>query len=336
MMAQMALSPRQKAAVIVRLLMDGNDDMNLSALDRDHQAALAQEMAGMDLIDRTTRDAVITEFCDSLESVGVTFPGGLDGTLDMLGSSLSDDTANHLRRIAALTGKGDPWERIAALPVDKIIALANQEAVEIVALMFSKLPVSKASEAFTALGPVRARTVAHAMSMTGGVTIEALHRVGQVLLRAADALPRPAIEKPAVDRVGAILNFASAEIRDSVLQGLDDDDAEFAVDVRKAIFTFAHIPTRIQPRDVPRIVREIETPVLLRALAGATENNAISAEFILTNISQRMAEGLRDEMGSVGKQKPRDIEDAMSVVVAAIRDLEAAGELVMVVPDDEG
>ena len=333
-MGQIALNPRQKAAVIVRLLMDGQDDVNLAVLDRDAQAALAQEMAGMDLVDRNTRDAIIAEFCDSLESVGVTFPGNLDGTLDMLGGSLSDDTANHLRRIAALTGKGDPWERIAALPVDKILALANQEAVEVVALMFSKLPVGKASEAFTALGPVRARAVAHAMSMTGAVTIEALHRVGQVLLRAVDALPRPAIEKPPVDRVGAILNFASADIRNSVLQGLDDDDAEFAGGVRKAIFTFAHIPARIDPRDVPRIVREVETPVLLRALAGATDSNAPVAEFLLNNISQRMAEGLRDEIGSVGKQRPREIEEAMGAVVAAIRDLEAAGELAMVVPDD--
>lgn len=334
MIGQTQLTARQKAAVIVRLVMD-EGGLSLSSLDADAQTALAQEMAGMDLIDRATRDQVITEFCDSLEAVGLTFPGSLDGTLDILGAALSDDTANRLRRVAALTDKGDPWERITQMPVDRIVMLANQEAVEVVALLFSKLPVAKASEAFTALGPVRARAVAHAMSMTEGVSADALLRVGQVLLRAADALPRPAIERPAVDRVGAILNFASAEIRDSVLLGLDDDDAVFAGGVRKAIFTFAHIPTRIEPRDVPRIIREVELPVLMKALVGATDGNVAAADFILANISQRMAEGLRDDMAAVGKVRPREVEEAMSAVVAAIRNLEASGEVRLIVPEDE-
>lgn len=334
MVGQKTLTPRQKAAVIVRLMLD-DGAIALSSLNADAQTALAQEMAGMDLIDRSTRDAVIGEFCDSLDSVGVIFPGSLDGTLDMLGGALSDDSASRLRRIAALTGRGDPWLRIADLPVDRIITLANQEAVEVVALLFSKLHVAKASQAFTALSPARARAVAHAMSMTGGVTTEALQRVGQVLLNAADALPRPAIEKPAVDRVGAILNFTTSEMRDSVLEGLDQDDAIFATGVRKAIFTFVHIPIRVEPRDVPRIIREVDNEVLLCALAGAEGDTAATSEYILANISQRMADTLRDDIAAMGKPRPREIEDAMTQIVAAVRNLVETGEIRLMMDEDQ-
>ncbi|MCT4331983.1 flagellar motor switch protein FliG [Paracoccus sp. YLB-12] len=335
MNTQTGLSQRQKAAVIVRLLLDDEDAVSLSRLDIGSQTLLAEEMSGMELVDRQTRDAVITEFCDRLESVGLTFPGDLDGTLAMLGSRLSEDSTDRLRRMAAMSGKGDPWLRVAGLPKDDILALANSEAIEIVALMLSKLPVGRASDVFTALPRDRARAVARAMSLTSGVTPQALQRVGLILLRTADALPRPAIDTPAADRVGAILNFATADLRDDVLQSLEREDSGFAVGVRKAIFIFSHIPERIEGRDVARILREVEQPVLLRALSAPDPADAAAAEFILSNLSQRMADGLREEMEEMGKVRARDIEDAKTEVIAAIRRLEEQGDLTLILPLDE-
>lgn len=133
------LTPRQKAAVVVRMMLADGADMDLSQLPPELQALLAQEMAGMDLVDRDTCHAVLTEFCDRLEEVGVSFPGSIDGTLDFLGGHLSADTANRLRRFAALNGTADPWERVAALPAPQLAILARTEAVEVAAVMFSRL-----------------------------------------------------------------------------------------------------------------------------------------------------------------------------------------------------
>lgn len=335
MNAQTGLNQRQKAAVIVRLLLDDDEAVHLSRLGIESQTLLAEEMAGMELIDRQTRDSIISEFCDRLESVGVTFPGDLDGTLAMLGGRLSEDSTDRLRRMAAMSGRGDPWQRVAGLPKTAIMALAANESVELVALMLSKLPVALASEAFTTLPRERARAVAQAMSLTAGVSPEALNRVGLILLQAADALPRPAIDTPAADRMGAILNFATADLRDEVLDSLEREDAGFAEGVRRAIFIFAHIPSRIETRDVPRIVREVEQPVLLRALSAPDPEDAATAEFLLSNLSQRMADGLREEIEGLGKLRARDIEDAKTEVIAAIRRLEEAGDLTLILPAEE-
>ncbi|MGR3248099.1 MAG: flagellar motor switch protein FliG [Paracoccus sp. (in: a-proteobacteria)] len=332
---QIGLSQRQKAAVIVRLLLDDDEVSGLDRLTADDQTLLAQEMAGMQLVDRQTRDAVITEFCDSLESVGVTFPGGLDGTLAMLGKRLSDDSSDRLQRAAAIAGKSDPWARLCKLPKDSLIALATTESIELVALMLSKLPVEAASATFMGLPRDRARAVAQAMSMTSGVTPEALRRVGLVLLQAAEALPKPAISTPATDRMGAILNFATADLRDEVLGALDERDVDFADGVRRAIFIFAHIPDRIEPRDVPRIVRELDQPVLVRALSGTAEADVAAADFILSNLSQRMADGLREEREALGKLRPKDVDEAMTEVVSAIRRLEETAQLTLRLPQDD-
>ena len=42
------------------------------------------------------------------------------------------------------------------------------------------------------------------------------------------------------------------DLLDEVLEGLDAEDAGFAEEVRRAIFTFANIPARIDPRNPTR------------------------------------------------------------------------------------
>src|SRR5690606_6810440 len=116
---------------------------------------------------------------------------------------------------------------------------------------------------------------------------------------------------------------------------LDEQDREFALDVRRAIFVFAHIPKRVEPRDVPRIVRDMNQQVLLRALSQSSGEEAATAEFILSNLSQRMSENLRDEIASLGNVAPQDAEAATNEVVVLIRRLAAEGELTLIPPKDD-
>ena len=328
--AASGLSLRQKAAVVVRMMLSEGADLDLSQLPAELQALLAQEMAGMNLVDRDTCDAVLTEFCDRLEAVGIAFPGSINGTLDLLGGHLSADTANQLRRFAALNGSADPWDRIIALSAEQLAALSRSEAVELVAVMFSRLPVARASEVFALLEPALARQIAYTMSLTGGIEAPALRRIGLALLRAIDALPQPAIDTRPVEKVGAILNFAPARTRETVLAGLDQDDAEFAGRVRRTIFTWANIPRRIDPRDIPRIVREVDAATINKAMAGATGEDRATVDFILSGLSSRLAETMREEMEALGKVGAAEAEEAMAAVVSAIRRMEQAGELFLI------
>lgn len=329
-MAGAMLTSRQKAAVIVRLLLAEGEDISLAGLPVDMQGALADEMSGMGLIDRDTRDAVVEEFCDALDAIGLAFPGDMDGTLDLLGPRISRHASDRLRRLAVLAGRSDPWERIATLPIASIVHLARTEATEIAAVMFSRLPVSRAADAFGQLAPDRARRIAYAMSLTGGIEGPALARIGRALVLAADALPQPVLDGGPVEKVGAILNFSPAVTRDTVLEGLDQDDRDFADSVRKAIFTWSNIPLRIDPRDVPRVVRAIDQAVLVKAMAGSRGINEPTVPFILGALGTRMAESLREEMAGAGRVSNADAEAAMAEVVAAIRAMEAAGDLFLI------
>jgi flagellar motor switch protein FliG len=335
--AKRALTPRQKAAVIVRHLLTEGTSLPLSSLPEHMQAALAEQMGQMRLIDRATLNDVVAEFLTELESVGLAFPGGIEGALSMMDGHISQSAAQRLRRMSSTSSKIDPWERITALPPDRLLPILVSEAVEVGAVMLSKLPVGKAAELLGKLPGERARRVAYAVSMTGNVDPETVRRIGAALLAELDNQPPKAFDQGPVERVGAILNVSPSLTRDDVLQGLEAEDAAFAAEVRKAIFTFVHIPARLNPRDAPKITRLVDQPQLVTALAAATGKPGLeeAAEFILANISQRLAQGLREEMGTRGRVKDKDAEEAMTSIIGAIRALEASGEIALIQPEEE-
>lgn len=332
-----ALSSREKAAIIVRLLLAEGAPIRLSALPDHMQAALTEQMASMRLVDRNTLAAVVGEFLHKLESVGLAFPGGIESAIALLDGHISSSAASRLRRLAGNSGRIDPWERLIPLPADKLLPVLSDESIEVAAVVLSKLPVARAADLLTRLPGERARRVTHAVSRTGNIDPETVRRIGAALVSQLDAQPPRAFDNGPVERVGAILNVTTASLRDELLDGLSSDDAEFADKVRRAIFTFAHIPTRILARDVPKITRVVEQPVLITALGGALAGPlAPVANWLLENMSPRLAQGLREEIEARGRIREKDAETAQSEVIDAIRRLDASGELQLVEPEEEG
>lgn len=324
--------PREKAAIIVRLLLSQGSTLPLSALPDHLQSALAEQIGRMRLVDRTTLSAVVDEFVAELEEIGLAFPGGIEGALSIMDGHISTTAASRLRRLAGASGKADPWDRVAQVTPDRLLPLLAAESVEVAAVILSKLPVPFAADVLGRIPGDRARRVAHAISMTGNVDPETVRRIGLALVQQLDNQPPRAFDAGPVERMGAILNVSTAQMRDDVLAGLEDEDAGFADLVRRAIFTFAHLPTRLAPRDVPRVLRLVEGPQLVTALAGALASPALAeaAEYLLANVSTRMAEGLRDEIAQRGKVRAKDAEEAQNAVLTALRQLEQAGEIALV------
>lgn len=330
------LNRRQKAAIIVRLMMAEGSPLPLSSLPEPMQAELAQQIGQMRLVDRVTLEQVIGEFLSELEQVGLSFPGGLDGALSLMEGHISTDTASRLRRTMGIRPGMDPWDRLAALPADQLLPVLTEESIEVSAILLSKLPAAKAAALLGQIAGDKARRVAFAMSRTANVAPTTVRRIGISLLLQIDDRPAQAFAVGPVERVGAILNIAPEQTRSTVLDGLAAEDAGFAAEVRKAIFTFVHIPARLLPRDVPRLLRAVDQPTLVTALAASAgqPDQAAAAEFILANLSQRMAQGLRDEIAERGRVKEAEAEAAMAAVVEAIRGLEAAGEIALIQPED--
>lgn len=333
-----ALTRSRKAAMVVQLLLREGGDLPLSQLPEDAQARLTKELGALNIIDKTTLNSVALEFAQELAEVALTAPGSVEAALKSLDGRISAGTVARLREEAAARTGSDPWAIVLDLTPEEMLPITAAESPEVVAILLSKLPTEKAATLLGLMPGERARRIAFAMSRTTNIKSDAIARIGTGLALHYCGASLPAFAETAESRVGAILNSSPAATRDQILEGLLSQDKTFGEGVRKAIFTFADIPARLAALDVPKVLRDIDPGDLVRALASAKEEGgalAAATTHLLENMSTRMADNLREEMGEVGKIKQSDGEAAQTAVVTAIRAAADAGTVVLVVEEEE-
>ena len=332
------LSRKRKAAVIVQLLIGDGGKLELSKLPEDMQILLARELGAIKLVDRDTVHRVAAEFARDLGAVGLSSPGGADGAIDALSAHLSPSLTTRLRAERADSAGTDPWATLLGLTDDGLLEIMTQQSVEVSAIALSKLPVSRAALMLEKLPGDLARRITYAVSQTENIAPTTVHKIGVALIKDHCKITQIAFEKAPDARVGAILNSSPAMTRDAVLEGLGVDDADFANSVRKSIFTFKDIPHRLTPTDIPACIRGVPPEVLTTALAAALAGDAdfvATAEFILENISQRMAAQIREDAAEQGPVKAKLAEEAMRDLSSAIRALADEGTIAFKSDDDD-
>ncbi|MEM9795655.1 MAG: FliG C-terminal domain-containing protein [Pseudomonadota bacterium] len=330
------LTQGQKAAIIIHLLLAGGADPGLKSLPPAQQRRIVREMASLRFVDRETLAKVVAEFAGELDDIGLHFPRDMGKVLANLDGQLSQDV---LEQLLADLDEGEApeneavWEQIAAMAPDDILAIMQSESDEICAILLSKLPAVDAAKLLGQLPEARGPSIAAAFARTEGVNPAAISRIGIALGRQAAAVPVAAFADDAVSRIGGILNAATSGVRAEVMASLDGSDPDFAARVRAAVFSFENIPERLDPRDVPKALRGVDNAQMVAALGGAPDGMAKVVDFIMSSISSRLAEQLKEDIQERGSIPQEDAEAAMSAIVGEIRRLEEAGEIVLVAPE---
>ena len=328
------LTGMQKAAIILRVLVAEGVDLSLAELPPDTQTELARTMAQMRLVDRATMTAVVAEYVEMLEQVGLSFPDGIDGALSLLDGRLADSAQRSLRAQAAGQSGPDPWARLEAADDDALVALLQAESTVVGAVVLSRLSLERAAQVLTLLPQDLAQTLAITVARVGDIAPDAVVRIGAALASQLGARPERAFAVPPEKRVGELLNLSPPALRDTLLAGLEQRDQNFARGVRKAIFTFQDIPARVAARDVPALLRDIDQNDLLILLGTDDPADRPALDFLLDNMSKRLAEGLRDDAASLPRPAATARDDAMGRITRAIRGLADTGAITLRTQDE--
>jgi len=97
------------------------------------------------------------------------------------------------------------------------------------------------------------------------------------------------------------------------------------------MFVFEDIVT-LDDRSVQLILRQVDAKDLAMALKGV---RAEVREKIMTNVSSRAADNLREEMERLGKVRLKSVEEAQGAIVRVLRALEEAGQIILTRSADE-
>ena len=325
-----ALTPRQKAAVIVSLALAEGVELPLQDMPRALQEVLARQIAGLGALSDEALRTVVTEFTQAIEAMA-TLPSGVRAALRMLDGRVDPEALAPLRGPIA---PADPWERVGRLDVETLLPVIRREAIEVAAMIVSRLPTDRAAEILSRLPGPHARRIAFAVSRITDVDPGLAGRIGSALVDEVGVPRASASGGGAERRVGAILNVAPSRTRDDVLAGLREDDAAFADAVRRTIFTFADIDTRLAANDVAGALRGVDDATQAAALAaGRRAGHEAAVEHVLANLPKRMAERLREAMAEWSGTEEEG-EAAMSALCEVVRRQDAEGAIALKpVPD---
>ncbi|MBE6347801.1 MAG: flagellar motor switch protein FliG, partial [Spirochaetaceae bacterium] len=128
-----------------------------------------------------------------------------------------------------------------------------------------------------------------------------------------------------VESIVEILNLVDRSSEKSIIESLEEDDAELAEEIKKRMFVFEDI-VLLDDRAIQRVLREVDSQELSKALKSV---DVEVQDKVFKNMSKRAAAMLKEDMEFMGPVRLKDVEDAQQKIVASIRRLEDSGEIVI-------
>lgn len=128
-----------------------------------------------------------------------------------------------------------------------------------------------------------------------------------------------------------ILNFLSGESETSVMNNLRAYDEDMAQKIEDQMFVFDNI-IDIDKHGIQVLLREVQSESLIIALKGASEE---LREKIFSNMSQRAAEMMREDLESKGPVRLSEVEAQQKSILQIIRRLADEGEIMLGAKGDD-
>ena len=334
--ARRRLTRRQKAAVIIGVLGAETAGPVLEQFDETSLRNFTHAMSGLKRIDATQVRATIAEFLVELATDEGVVHGGLATARELLEQHVAEGLLMRILDDAESPSANNVWQKLAKVSDEALADFLAREHPQTAAVVVSKFSPEHAARILNRLEPELARDVVVGLSRVTSLDPHVIEAIGDTMSRGFLATHSDDAQKhdPA-DRVGAIMNYTSPSIRDHILGQIESDQPEFAEEIRRKMFTVEDIPARVPRRAVAAVVRSLDQEVLLKALFVTKDSAPETGEFILSNISTRMSEQLREELGEITSVRRKEGENAQAEVIRVIRELVARGEIELV-EEEEG
>ena len=88
----------------------------------------------------------------------------------------------------------------------------------------------------------------------------------------------------------------------------------------------------LDDRSMQKLLKEVDGKILALSLKRAP---AAISDLILRNLSERARKILQEDMEAMGKVRVRDVDQAQTAMVAAVRRLEESGEIQLTREDEK-
>lgn len=324
------VTPAHKAAIILASLSREAAKAIVADVSDEQLGVFMRTIGSMKPPTAQLRHAIAAEFITEVLRQASAAPGGNEAAARLLTEITDQDRAERINKLltAGDNRKGDLWRRASSIPTERFLAFLLAQRPSTVAAILSNIPPERAAEIMSAAPIEFSRSIASAIARlerpdasTNDLIAEAIE--AELATAPAEATAPTTVSDVAID----ILDAMSSSVRDGLIEHLQTTDEGLAAAIRKALLTFDGLPTRLTEVAVAALVRTVDRDRLLCALKHGQTGGSPTVEFLLANMSKRMADQLREELTELAAPTPADGEGAQRAIVATIKALDKSGEI---------
>lgn len=280
-------------------------------------------MASLNQITRSDVDKVLEDFRQEADQFMAVTVGSDDYIRSVLNKALGNDRAAGL--IEDILEAGDTSNGIDALnwlDANSVAELISDEHPQIIATILVHLERDRASAVLALLDERLRNDVVLRIATFGGVQPTALHELTDVLTDMLSGQGAKRSKMGGVRAAAELINYMSSTDEDAVVTNLRELDPDLAQRIVDEMFVFENL-MEIEPSAIQLILKEIDTATLTIALKGATEE---LRDTFMSNMSNRAAEMLRDDLEAQGPIRMSRVEEAQKSILQVARRLAEAGQ----------
>ncbi len=320
------LPGRKKAAVLLVSLGPDRAAEVFKHLRDEEIESLSLEMAKLQRVDPLTTATVLEELAATVQAYDSLMAGGVDYAREVLERALGAERALEIIGRLSSVIEMRPFGFLRKTPPEQLVTFLRNESPQTVALVIANLHTSLASQVLSHLPGSEQADIALRIAKMGETSPEVVKQIEAVMKKKLDSVVQQEYSSAGgIKSLAEILNRADRSTERNVLDALTESDEELAAEVRRLLFVFEDI-VKLDDRSIQLVLREADQKDLALALRGVNDD---VKERILSNMSERGATMLVEEMAYMPPQRKRVVEEAQGRIVAIVRKLEEAGALVL-------
>jgi len=323
---QKELTGKQKAAI---LLISLGPDVSASVykhLSEEEIEKLTLEISGVKKVESNAKEEILEEFHNIALAQDYISQGGIGYAKTVLEKALGQEQAAVIINRLTSSLQVRPFDFARKADPGQIFNFIQNEHPQTIALILSYLDSAQAGQILSELPQEMQADIARRIAVMDSTSPEIINEVEQILERKLSAsVTQDYTQTGGIEAVVEVLNGVDRATERTILDALEIQDPELAEEIKKRMFVFEDIVT-LDSRAIQRIIRDCDNEDLKLSLKVSSDE---VKDIVFGNMSKRMVESFKDEMEFMGPVRLRDVEEAQSRIVAIIRRLEEAGEIVV-------
>jgi flagellar motor switch protein FliG len=224
------------------------------------------------------------------------------------------------------SGKSSDLSALRALEPDHLLELVREEHPQTIAMILVHVNPEVASAVLANLPDQTKADVGRRIATLDKVGAGMLDEIGRifadVLRENEDSMSHV---KGGAGLMADILNQIDAMSGEVILDEIEEFDPELAAQIKQRMFTFEDL-VLVDNKGLQKVLRKVESKELAISLKAASDE---VKQKIFSNMSERAAQMVTEEIEMLGAVRMKDVEDAQHAITRIIQEMEDQGEVVI-------